>query len=182
MILTEKEMVRLWLLRKGYEPLRSDCTITRSDGNDLEGLARIECRLWYENLLLNGPDSLLIPHDLANSTDLKIAMTLANSIMVTLPDNCIRPIAVKLSSWLAPAIIVDADSPLARRQYTPYCAGGITAPVAVRHPNNCLELFSPAYENSDTLTALLCIVRQTDADNPDELIYEFQPAALDTAN
>ena len=32
MLLNEDEMTRLWLLRKGYEPLRSDCRIERSDG------------------------------------------------------------------------------------------------------------------------------------------------------
>ena len=45
MLLNEDEMTRLWLLRKGYEPLRSDCRIERSDGADLQSAARLECRL-----------------------------------------------------------------------------------------------------------------------------------------
>ncbi len=51
MLLNEDEMTRLWLLRKGYEPLRSDCRIERSDGADLQSAARLECRLWMERLL-----------------------------------------------------------------------------------------------------------------------------------
>jgi hypothetical protein len=180
MILTEEEMVSQWLLRKGYEPLRSDCTITRSDGNDLQALAALECHIWYEKLLTEAPIELLVPHDLAKSKEVKSTMTLADSIMVTLPANCVRPVAVKLGSWLAPARIVTPDSPLARRQYAPFSAAGITNPVAIWHPNNKLELFSPAYENSDTLETLLCIVRQTDAEDSSKLIYEFQPDALST--
>lgn len=52
MVLSENQMIDLWLLRKGFEPLREDCRIERSDGADLRSLARTECRLWYENLLL----------------------------------------------------------------------------------------------------------------------------------
>lgn len=35
MQLTEKEMIDLWLLSKGYEPLRTDATIIRTDGVDI---------------------------------------------------------------------------------------------------------------------------------------------------
>lgn len=47
MQLTEKEMIDLWLLSKGYEPLRTDATIIRTDGVDIRAIARLECRRWY---------------------------------------------------------------------------------------------------------------------------------------
>lgn len=178
MLLTETEMTRLWLLRKGYEPLRSDCRIERSDGSDLESLARGECRLWMEKLLAEGDPSLLVLHDLAKEASVKFSMTLVPSMKARLPDDCVRPVAVKLNSWLSPARIVTPDSPLARRQYAPYCAGGIASPVAVIHPGNLLELFSPAYDESDSLDYLLCAMRLSDEEGAP--LYEFQPRALET--
>lgn len=178
MLLTEDEMTRLWLLRKGYEPLRSDCRIERSDGADLQSLARGECRLWMERLLAEGKPAHLILHDVATEGNLQLSMTLVPSLVTRLPDDCVRPVAVKLKSWLAPARILTPDSPQARLQYTPYSAGGTTDPVAVIHPDNRLELFSPAYDNNDTPEYLLCAMRLRDEEgNP---LYEFRPAALDT--
>ena len=178
MILTETEMTRLWLLRKGYEPLRSDCRIERSDGADLLALARGECRLWYERLLLTAPAGMLVLHDISKSNDLRISMTITGSVMVQLPEECVRPITVKLSSWLSPAEIVPAGHPRALRQYTRYAAGGIVCPVAVLHPDKRLELFSPAYNDFDTIEYLLCPLRLTDDNN--NPVYEFNPVALDT--
>lgn len=178
MLLTEEEMIRLWLLRKGYEPLRSDCRIERSDGADLDSIARQECRLWMEQLLAEGDPSLLVLHDVAKESSPALSISSASAIVVRLPENCVRPIAVKLQSWLSPATIVKPDSPLARRQFTPFVAGGVANPVAIYHPNRRLELFSPAYDNSDTLEYLLCVMRVTDVEgNP---LYEFQPRALAT--
>ena len=178
MLLTENEMTRLWLLRKGYEPLRSDCRIRRSDGADLQAIAREECRLWMERLLAEGDPSLLIPHDLAQESVLSMSMTLVPSLIVRLPEDVVRPLGVKLRSWLSPATIHEAGTPGARRLYLPYQGGGVVNPGAVIHPDNRLELFSPAYDDNDTLEYLLCARRLTDDEgNP---LYEFRPRALDT--
>lgn len=178
MLLNEDEMTRLWLLRKGYEPLRSDCRIERSDGADLRALARGECRLWMERLLARGDPSLLVTHDLAKESPPVVSITTVPSLMVTLPPDCVRPLAVKLKSWLSPARILHYGDPAAKAQYAPYGAGGIASPVAVTHPDNRLELFSPAYDDNDTIEYLLCAMRLRDSDgNP---LYEFNPLALDT--
>jgi len=177
MLLNEQEMMRLWLLRKGHEPLRSDCRIERSDGADLATYARSECRLAMERLLAEGDPSLLVLHDLAKEPPgLKFTMTLVPSMITKLPDDCVRPVAVKLRSWLAPAEILPASAPGARRQYAAYSRGGIVNPVAVIHPDNRLELFSPAYDDNDTLEYLLCAMRQRDDEGLP--LYEFQPRAL----
>lgn len=178
MLLTEEEMTRLWLLRKGYEPLRSDCRIERSDGVDLDAIARQECQLWMERLLAEGDPSLLVLHDLAKEATLTLSLSSVSSIIVRLPENCVRPVAVKLQSWLAPARIVNPCSPLAKRQYAPFAAGGVAHPVAIYHPNRRLELFSPTFENTDTLEYLLCAMRITDVEG--KPLYEFQPRALAT--
>lgn len=172
----ETEMTRIWLLRKGFEPLRSDCRISRSDGADLETLARQECRIWYDRLLREAPAELLELHDLA--AELSVTATPAGSLCVALPDSCVRPVAVKLQGWNAPAVIVRADDPLARRQYLPYCAGGCDRPVAVLHPDNRLELFGRTGKSPEPLEYLLCAVKSTDENG--ELLYEFAEAALST--
>lgn len=177
MLLNEQEMMRLWLLRKGHEPLRSDCRIERSDGADLETYARSECRLAMERLLADGDPSLLVLHDLTKESGLKFVMTLVPSMITQLPEDCVRPVAVKLRSWLAPARILPAAAPEARRQYAAYNGGGIVNPVAIIHPDNRLELFSPAYDDNDTLEYLLCVMRRHDDEGLP--LYEFQPRALD---
>lgn len=178
MLLTENEMTRLWLLRKGYEPLRSDCRIRRSDGADLETVARQECRLWLERLLAQADPSLLVLHDIAKERALSMSMTLVPSLMIQLPQEVVRPLGVKLCSWLSPATICQAGTPAARRLYLPYQGGGKVAPAAVIHPDNRLELFGPAYDDNDTPEYLLCALRLADDDG--KPLYEFQPLALDT--
>lgn len=172
-------MIRLWLQRKGYEPLRSDCRVERSDGADLPAIARGECRLWYERLLAEAQVSMLVPHDLADANGLAMSMTRVPSALLKLPEECVRPVAVKLTSWLAPARIVTPDDPLARLQSWHLSAGGVVNPVAVFHPDHTLELFSTSYEETEKIEYLLCVTRPPvdDEGNP---TYEFQPAALAT--
>lgn len=177
MVLSENEMIDLWLLRKGFEPLREDCRILRSDGADLRELARTECRLWYENLLLNGPREALEATDC--SPGLSLSATPSGSILVKLPANSVRVLDVKLKSWDAPARILPWDSPEARRQRNRYFAAGPSRPVAVLRPDSSLELFSPTFEGDglDTLEYLLCVCRpEHDEDAPP--IYEFSTLAL----
>lgn len=177
MVLSENQMIDLWLLRKGFEPLREDCRIERSDGADLRSLARTECRLWYENLLLSAPREALVVNDC--SADAVLATTTSGSILLHLPADCVRVFDVKLRGWDAPARIVPADSPEARRQRNSYAAAGPARPVAVLNPDNTLELFSCTYssDNSDTLQYLNCVCRpEHDEDAPP--VYEFLEPAL----
>lgn len=177
MVLNETEMMRLWLLRKGYEPLRSDCRISRSDGADLQSAARMECRLWYENLLIDGPLDALETDDIKSHEEVIVSTTLLHSSLITLPMDCVRVVAVKLRSWFAPAQIVTPDSPLGRLQYASYAASGPVNPVAVLLPGNRLELFSNTYENSDTLEYLHCVMRPP-YDEEGSPTYRFRPTAL----
>lgn len=178
MIYTEQEMIDLWLRRKGFTPLRSDCRIGRSDGADLRAIAAGELRLWYERLLASAPASLLDPVDMAGSKGVKTFSSLSGGALIQFPPEVVRPLAVKLASWHSPATIIEHDSPEARLQYAGYgAAGGIVNPVAVRLPDGSLELFSPAYNDFDNLEYLLCAVRETD-DEGDPL-YRLAPAALE---
>lgn len=178
MELSEKEMIRLWLLRKGFEPLRSDCRIERSDGADLEALARQECRLWYGRLLRQGPREALEAEDISGREDLSMGATRLGSIIIRLPADCVRVLEVKLRSWDAPAVPMDWDSPDGRRQVNPFYCGGPGSPVALLLPDNRVELFSNTYDGEDILDYLFCATRP----GPDEEgnpVYRFAEAALD---
>lgn len=92
MQLTEKEMIDLWLLSKGYEPLRTDATIIRTDGVDIRAIARLECRRWYHRLLLEGDPSLLIPEEMAGDPTVTRHATDRGSLIVTMPTAVVRPL------------------------------------------------------------------------------------------
>ena len=105
MQLTEKEMIDLWLLSKGYEPLRTDATIIRTDGVDIRAIARLECRRWYHRLLLEGDPSLLIPEEMAGDPTVTRHATDRGSLIVTMPTAVVRPLSACLEGW-------DADAPV----------------------------------------------------------------------
>lgn len=172
-------MIKLWLRRKGYETPRADCTIERSDSIDLESLAREECRVWYERLLREAPPEMLILHDLEAEGKLVMAQTLVPSLMAILPAECVRPVAVKMTDWLAPATIVDADSPLGRRQSSSYAAGGIVAPVAIVRPGNRVELFGSNYQEYEKPEYFYCVCHP-EPDSDGSPVYEFRASALTT--
>lgn len=171
--LTEQQMVDKWLLRKGFEPLRSDCQIVRSDGVNLREIARQECELWYEKILREAPAELLPTENLANDSSIVLSTCIAGSILFTLPERVVRPVGVKLSSWFRAADVVDEDSAAARLQYNPYLRGGMEHPVAVHHKlQHRLELFSPVYNDFDTLNTLICVVRKYDEEGHPLYVFD----------
>lgn len=179
--LTESRMIDLWLLRKGFEPLRSDCRVSRSDAADLRSLARDECRIWYSNLLRRADPELFCPVDISRDPDLSISADVPGGMRVKLPARVVRPVAVKLYSWYAPARIVAAGTAEARAQADAYTCGGIIQPVAVWSPTlRHLDLYSISYsqQSSDELEYLLCAVQEYDDEEGDP-IYTFAPEALE---
>lgn len=174
-VLSQEEMIDLWLKRKGLAPLRLDCHIGRSDAVDLEAYALMEIEAWYDEVLRTAPVELLEPVDVADKAI--ISAGLNGSALVKMPAQVVRPVAVKLLSWNAPAEIVTPDHPKAQLQTAGYgAAGGVLHPVAVIRPDSILELFSLAYNDLDTLQYLLCIVREYDDEGLP--IYRFAPSLL----
>ena len=64
------------------------------------------------------------------------------STMLSMPENVVRVLAVKLEGWSHEALIVPAGSAEALRQTNAYACGGVSHPVAVVNSNRSLELFS----------------------------------------
>lgn len=128
--LTQEQMLTLWRLSRAFEPLRPDCTVTRTDGIDLDTLLSRQMRGWYLNLLDTAPLEYLQLTDIAPTV--AVEYNADGSIYVGLPPTCRRVVEVKMAEWERPAIIVDDPaSPLALRQHSPYLRAGLAAPVAV---------------------------------------------------
>lgn len=168
-------MLALWKRRHFLEPLRNDCSVTRTDGVDLDAICIDQMRQWYVSLLANAPTEMLASTNIASTITPK--RTSVNSLLLTLPDNVVRVTSVKLSSWQREAMLIHSTSTRAKQQSNPFARGGIANPVAVLHANHTLELFSPGNDTTlPTVEQLLVI------SDPGKEKYIFDELALTTIN
>lgn len=129
MTLTHSEMLSRWMLHCGFEPLRADAAVVRTDGIDLERLMAQQMRQWYLDLLDTAPVEMLETDDIAAQLDVT---TDGDGVgRVALPADCRRLISIRVKGWSRDATIVDAGSALARRQCNRLTRGGSACPVAV---------------------------------------------------
>ncbi len=128
----------------GLRFLRTDCTVERVDGIDVDSTAAASLRLRYLQLLDTAPAHLLPTADIAS----QIAVSAYGTAY--LPASCRRLLNIRLSHWRLPAFPVSrADfnlSPRRRRVLNRYCAPGPVEPLAVTEPDGSLSLwpFSPS--------------------------------------
>ncbi len=170
--LSKKEMLEKWLLLTRMEPLRADCRVTRSYGIDLEALAAIEMRMWYVNLMCHGPLEWLPVTDIAASA--KLSAGDDDTLTVTLPGECMRPVSVRLYGWERPAPVSPPDSRHALMQTNPFARGGVCRPVAVLgRDGRTLRLHSsPGRPAGARLQSLMCVA------DPGDDTYIFHEDAL----
>lgn len=165
--LTYEEFQTLWRLRRGLEPLRTDCRIDRIDGIDLPELERGAMEAWFARQLREAPVEMLATTDIAATVRLDIMSD--GSGTVALPDGVVRVVAVEMSGWARGATLA-TDSSLRQAQLNPYCRGGTNAPVAVAD-NRRLRLYTPA--QGGTLTRLEVIAE------PEGDRYTFDSSLLE---
>lgn len=123
---------------------------------------------WYHRLLLEGEESLLAPEELARSVPLQSPSD--GCVTLSLPQEVVRVLLVRLSGWRCPATIVaDPESNLALHQLHPYTRACAASPVAVVYPDGRLSLY-PA-TSADTLETLQCAMLRDDE-------FAFDSAAL----
>lgn len=145
--LTRNEMLALWKLTRAAEPMRLDCTVTRTDGIDLDTIYEAEMRAWYLRLLDSAPIERLAPVEAAAlaRTERRGDLT-----VVTAPEGCRRVLRVQFDGWdapLAPDGKADAVRACAANPY-------IKRPAAARiGPGTVIA--SGAYGK---LTSLLCAI------------------------
>lgn len=156
--MSHEDMLERWMIVKGLEPLRGDCTIERSDGIDLEAYAAMEMRRWYLRLLSEAPPDLVNTVEMSHKLDVKIGRN--RKPVVELPPEVVRPVSVMLTGWKKRAeIVADPCSPLWKMQSNPFLCGGTENPVALLLPGRILELYSVAGAAvMPVLAELRCVV------------------------
>ena len=167
-VLSKSEMIDLWLLRKGFEPLGVDGSVVRTDGIDLRRAAEEEIRVWYARLLDEAPAEWLAPMDYALQTT--ATPTADGRVVLTLPTQCRRLLSLRLSPWAEDALLVAPDSPEAMRQGNPLWRSGAVRPVAVVSGHRVL-VNKPA--GSFEVEEVLGVAE------PTGMSYAFDDAALD---
>lgn len=166
--MTTEEFLSLWRTLKGFEPLCDDCSVTVTDGLNLDTVLRAEMDLWYHRLLREAPVDMLCPEELAGEI---IPPPVTDGIMtLALPPEVVRVTCVKLSGWRhAVADVNPPTSVTAVLRSHPFTRAGADAPAAVIDPSGRLSL-SPATD-FDTIETLRCVTSRHG-------VYTFHPAAL----
>ena len=170
-VLSSEEMLAQWKLRRGFEPLRNDCVITRNDGVDLDQLLRLEMRDWYLNLLNTAPLNMLSTTNIAN--DIAIVKGGDNVGTITLPENCRRIVELQLEGWSRQAKIL--DDPFCQEallQDNPYSRGGCEQPIAIKHGNRPHVYSLPS--STPKIVKAIAVMEPADGS------YEMDESALST--
>lgn len=165
--LSTDEMLSQWRMRRALEPLRSDCTVERIDGIDLDSFLKMEMRDWYLNLLDTAPLHLLTLTDIASKVSLSKNDDL--SATIHLPQGCRRVIELTLDCSPVPIKITPPDTPLAICQQNPFSQSGAVSPIAIHSYNS---LIIHAGSDNFNIVQLLCVME------PDDGFYELDEAAL----
>lgn len=162
-------MLALWKRAHGYEPSRTDSTVTRVDGPDIDSLLTLEMRQWYIKALMELPPHMLPLSDIASLVT-PVASPLG-AASVTLPEGCLRVISVSMSHWHRPvAAFHSPDSTEALAQANIYARGGNCRPIAVLDQST-LTLIPDGGE----VTRLLCVMTPND-----DSTFILTPAMLST--
>lgn len=91
--LTKEEMLRRRRIADGLEPLRTDCTIARTDGIDIDAYLATELRRRYLHLLDHAPRELLATENLSGDTDSrKVALDETEGAQIDVPGRARREI------------------------------------------------------------------------------------------
>lgn len=165
--LSTDEMLSQWRMRRALEPLRSDCTVERIDGIDLDSFLKMEMRDWYLNLLDTAPIHLLTLTDITSMVSL--SKNKDRSVVIRLPQGCRRVIELTLDCSPVPIKITPPDTPLAICQQNPFSRSGIVSPIAIHSHDN---LIIHAGSDDFNIVQLLCVME------PDDGFYELDEAAL----
>lgn len=153
--LTRRQMLDRWMLMKGFLPARTDASVTRADGIDLEALMESEMRAWYLRMLDTAPPHLTGITDIASRVTLTLD-TQGPAARVELPADCRRVVRFRLDGWHNDAILAAPDSPEAQREDNRLTRGGMWHPVAVMWPGGILttRALPPGPKRIAVLTAI----------------------------
>lgn len=127
--LSKAEMLNLWRYARTAEPLRLDCTATRTEGTGVDAMFEQEMRAWYLTQLDEAPPELLVPEEMADQAQLKGKY---GAVHVVLPESVRRILSVEFDGWPS-AISPDDDAMAVRRAaLNPYCRRPMAARLSPR--------------------------------------------------
>lgn len=181
---TRDEMRQLWKRLRWLEPLRSDATVVRSDGTDLDALAESEMRLWYLSLLHEAPLEMLALTELASQASVRRLRgdgtqgwfpAGAALLEVTVPRGVIRLARfVMQGQAMGPDIVEDPSDPRWRLGLNRFRRGMAPAAALWLRSSSVILLPAPADGSLPAVASLHAV-----ADTGPE-IYRFQEQALAT--
>ncbi len=174
MLISHESMLAQWKLRRYVEPLRSDCTVVRSDGADTDSLLTMEIRDWYLDLLDHGPVEMLSPVDVTDESAVRCRGDFP-VVEVTLPEGCRRVTEVRLRDNHRRVVVTTAGTPLAMLQESEFSCGGEMSPVAVVMSPRRLNLYGHDSSGNPPEIERLLAVRL-----PPDGFYELDERALST--
>lgn len=139
-------LVRRWALIDGD---RTDASVLRTDGIDIDELLKFWIRRWYADVLANAPVNLLPATQVDAQT--KTSMRTPWMARIVLPDNFCRLASFRLASWQMPAEILSLDNPAHlyrwRRQASVYARATPNAPLVFVDPIEKALFVSPVAQN-----------------------------------
>lgn len=163
--LTRRQMLDKWMLMKGFALARTDASVIRADGIDIEVMMEAEMRAWYLSMLDTAPPHLVGAADIAD----RVALTVDSdglTARVALPADCRRVVRFRLDGWHNDATIAAPDSAAARREDNRLTRSGMWRPVAVLWPDGVLTV--RALPTGPKRIAALVVVGDTGPD-----LYRF---------
>lgn len=154
LILSAGEMLSRWRLLQGLEMARTDASVTRTDGIDLDGLMMSRIDAWYVHCLMTMPPSALPLTDIGSS--LTMTRTGDGAGMIRLPPDCLRVTEVTMQGWNRPALIVPEGSPEEETQLSPFTRGKTERPVVIAS-ERLLRIYTPP-EGASTKPGVLAVM------------------------
>ena len=170
---TEAEMIDLWREVNGLSPTRADSRVERTDGLNINAIILRHVNSWYESQLQSAAAKSLPVADLKDRA--AITMLPHGVAEVTLPDECVRPLSVRLEGWKQKAkIMLDFNDTEAFLQRYFLTQGGPEQPVAFYNTaGEADKLFLHSTPLADPrLLELRCVVR------PEPGTYRFDPSLI----
>ncbi|MDO4319692.1 MAG: hypothetical protein Q4C34_03880 [Bacteroidales bacterium] len=153
MIYTKSQMLSLWRNALGIDTLRSDMTLSRVDGIDIDAYIGRRMRLWYLGLLDTAPLDRLTLTDIAAGVT---AVADGCCARIDLPDGCRRVASVALAGWQRAVGPVGGDEArrVMARAASPYTLPGICEPAVVACGRSLLCM--PA--TTPTVASLMAVI------------------------
>ncbi len=152
---SEAEMIGLWKQLLHLEVPRTDCTVQRTDGIDLDSLIATHIRQWYAHLLKTAPLHQVPVESITSGITLSSSQGV---VKITLPPNCIRPVEVQLDGWQRPVTeFLAPNHPKAKMQASPLMRSGCENPAAVLS-GNTLTIYSIAEGRLALIETLRAVV------------------------